>query len=293
MRSCSRRREAVAIPAACSGTHSARGARNKDLHGDALRGRRRDNVFVRLLGTMMRNLEAVPNKPLVPTRTGEAPVLAAQRRRLDYKEIRIQNMITRNAKISDIDGILTLQSRYLYANLSERERLNGFVTTPFTDKQFETLLGEDGVYVAINDDEVAGYALAGSWRFFSQWLIFPYMVARLPALNLGGRAITSENSFQYGPVCVDEKYRGSGLFPRLFEQMRLGFSNRYPIGVTFINRLNQRSYVAHTRKLEMQVIDHFEFGGRPYYGLAFDTKVSVLSASNTSLNADAQNQPAG
>lgn len=182
-------------------------------------------------------------------------------------------MITRNATTSDIDGILTLQSRYLYSNLSENERLNGFVTTPFTSAQLEALLDDGGVFVAATNDEVIGYALAGSWQFFSQWPIFPYMVARLPALNFVGRAITAENSFQYGPVCVDEKYRGSGLFPRLFEQMRLGFSNRHPIGVTFINRLNQRSYIAHTKKLEMLVIDRFEFGGRQYHGLAFDTRV--------------------
>ena len=190
-------------------------------------------------------------------------------------------MTTRKGKISDIDGILALQNRYLYSNLSKRERLNGFITIPFKPSHFETLVWDDGVYVAIINDEIAGYALAGCWQFFFQWPIFPYMVARLPTLNFYGRFITPENSFQYGPVCLDEKYRGSGLFSRLFEQMRLGLSNRYPIGVTFVNRLNQRSYIAHTRKLGMQVIDNFEFEGRPYYGLAFDTKVSVLTASNT------------
>ncbi|HXU94786.1 MAG TPA: hypothetical protein VFP33_14130 [Gallionella sp.] len=186
-------------------------------------------------------------------------------------------MITRNANLADIDGILSLQSRYLYANLSESERLNGFVTTPFTPDQLKTLIDDNGVFVAIVDGKVCGYALAGSWQFFSQWPIFPYMVSRLPALNFMGRAITAENSFQYGPVCIDEEYRGSELFPRLFEQMRRSFSSRYPIGVTFINRLNQRSYNAHTRKLGIQVVDQFEFGGRPYYGLAFDTQVSVLA----------------
>jgi hypothetical protein len=188
-------------------------------------------------------------------------------------------MITRGGRVSDIDGISALQTRYLYSNLSEQERLAGFVTTPFSAGQFAALLREDGVYVAVADDEVVGYALAGSWEFFSQWPIFPFMVARLPALNFSGRAVTSANSFQYGPVCIDERYRGSGLFPRLFEQMRVGFSHRYPVGVTFINRVNQRSYIAHTRKLGMQTIDQFEFNGRPYYGLAFDTGVSVLSVA--------------
>lgn len=192
----------------------------------------------------------------------------------------VSNVITRNADLSDIDGILALQSRYLYANLSESERLNGFVTTPFTPDQLKTLIDDNGAFVAVVDGGVCGYALAGSWQFYFQWPIFPYMAARFPTLDFMGRAITTENSFQYGPVCISEKYRGSDLFPRLFEQMRLGFSNRYPIGVTFINRLNQRSYNAHTRKLGIQVVDQFEFGDRPYYGLAFDTQVSVLAGQD-------------
>lgn len=104
------------------------------------------------------------------------------------------------------------------------------------------------------------------------------MLARLPTLDLIGRVpfsvINEANSFQ--SVCIDAAYRGQGVFPRLFETMRLGMCARYPIGVTFINRLNPHSYHAHTKKLGMTVIDEFEFNDRPYYGLAFDMARSVL-----------------
>jgi hypothetical protein len=193
---------------------------------------------------------------------------------------------TRPANPSVIPGILALQSRNLLSNLNEAEQKNGFVTTAFTIAQIEALLANGGVFVAVEisvDDQsetVIGYALAGSWSFFAQWPIFPFMLARLPALDLGGRlpfnVINEANSFQYGPVCVDAAYRGLGVFPRLFETMRLGICERYPIGVTFINRLNPHSYHAHMKKLGMTVIDEFEFNGRPYYGLAFDMARSVL-----------------
>ncbi|WP_395006064.1 hypothetical protein [Undibacterium sp.] len=189
---------------------------------------------------------------------------------------------TRQAKPSDISGILTLQSRNLLSNLSEAEQKNGFVTTAFTVAQIEALLDYGGVFVALEtsaDDQtesVIGYAFAGTWAYFAQWPIFPFMLARMPTLHFEGRAITEANSFQYGPVCVDAAYRGLGVFPRLFEVMRLGMCARYPIGITFINRLNPHSYHAHTKKLGMTVIDEFEFNGRPYYGLAFDMARSVL-----------------
>jgi hypothetical protein len=81
-------------------------------------------------------------------------------------------MITRVAIESDIDEILELQSRNLYTNLSEAERTEGFVTTPFTVEQIKALLSQTGVFVAEKEECVVGYAFAGNWDFFSRWAIF-------------------------------------------------------------------------------------------------------------------------
>ncbi|HBG19264.1 MAG TPA: hypothetical protein DDY32_08320 [Desulfobulbaceae bacterium] len=51
---------------------------------------------------------------------------------------------------------------------------------------------------------------------------------------------------------------------------------RFSVGITFINKGNERSYRAHARRLGMTVVDEFQHGGREYYSLAFDTAVSVL-----------------
>lgn len=184
---------------------------------------------------------------------------------------------TRPACAHDLAGILDLQERNLYAHLDETQRQQGFVTTAFTTAQLLSLLEQHGIFVALAQERVIGYALAGSWEFFSQWTIFPFMQARLPQLQFQGQEITAANSFQYGPVCIDAAYRGQSVFPQLFECMRLGLCQRYPIGVTFINRLNTHSYHAHTKKLGMQVIDTFEFNERPYYGLAFNMLRSVIN----------------
>lgn len=181
-------------------------------------------------------------------------------------------MITRVASESDIDGILELQFQNLYTNLSEAERAEGFVTTPFTVEQIKTLLSQTGVFVAEKQGMIVGYALAGSWDFFSQWAIFPYMVSRFGQLKFQETQITADNTFQYGPVCIDQTLRGSGVFPQLFETMCSSFSARFPIGVTFINKANPRSLAAHTRKLNLEIIDEFEFNGNFYYSLGFWTK---------------------
>lgn len=181
-------------------------------------------------------------------------------------------MITRVAIASDIDEILQLQSMNLDANLSAAERKEGFVTTPFTADQIKVLLSQTGVFVAEKQEIVVGYAFAGNWDFFSQWAIFPYMISRFGQLKFQGTQISVDNSFQYGPVCIERRLRGGGVLPQLFETIRSNFSAR-PIGLTFINKANPRSLAAHTRKLKLHIIDEFEFNDNSYYILGFWTKV--------------------
>jgi hypothetical protein len=179
--------------------------------------------------------------------------------------------IIRTATASDFTGILDLQARNLYANLAVAELPGGFVTTPFSSDLLRLLLRQDGVFVAASEQQVIGYILAGDWEFFSQWAIFKVMIDRMPKLVYQGQQITISNSFQYGPICIDRSSRGSQIFPQLFDLMRSSFAPKFPIGVTFINKINERSFAAHTRKLNLDIIDEFEFNGNSFYTLAFLT----------------------
>ncbi len=179
--------------------------------------------------------------------------------------------IIRMAIESDLDGILDLQSHNLYSQLSPTELAGGFVTTPFTPELLRQLFIQNGAFVAESKGKIVGYLLAADWTFFSRWEIFRVMVDRLPDLRLQGEKIAVDRSFQYGPICIDRAMRGSDIFPQLFGLMRSNFAPKFPIGVTFINKLNQRSFAAHTRKLDLKIIDEFEFKGNLFYTLAFLT----------------------
>lgn len=184
---------------------------------------------------------------------------------------------TRIGKKTDIDGVLALQEKYLYRNLSLAQRKNGFVTTPFSRLQLKQIIEENGMFIAKNQaGEIISYAFAADWKYFEQWEIFNYMVSRFPDLAFNGKEITTENSFQYGPVCIEESYRGKGILNLIFEEMRLEFVRKYPISITFINKINLISEKAHTKKLGWEIIDEFEFNHNHYIGLAFDMKNSVI-----------------
>src|SRR5690554_1246355 len=186
-------------------------------------------------------------------------------------------IITRIGNKADIEGVLALQSRYLYSNLSNEERKKGFVTTPFTISQLEEILLEKGLFIAETEDgKIVSYVFAGSWKYFEQWEIFNFMVSRFPQLFFQGKEITIANSFQYGPVSIEKEYRGKGVLNLIFEEMRLEFKKKYPISITFINKVNVISKIAHTRKLGWKIIDEFEYNNNTYIGLAFDMNNSVL-----------------
>ncbi|MDD2982913.1 MAG: GNAT family acetyltransferase [Crocinitomicaceae bacterium] len=185
---------------------------------------------------------------------------------------------TRIATAQDIQGVLALQERYLFRNLTEEQRQQGFVTTPFTVSQIEEIIQENGLFIAEDEERnLLAYAFAGSWKYFEKWEIFNHMVSRFPDLSFQDRAINTENSFQYGPVCIASEYRGTGLLNLIFEEMRLEFSKKYPISVTFINKVNIISEIAHTKKLGWEIIDEFDFNDNTYIGLALDMHKSVLN----------------
>ncbi len=181
-------------------------------------------------------------------------------------------MLYRNATVADIPQIESLQKRYHVSFINEEEKKNGFVTTLFTTEQLTELIEqEDGISLACDGDKVIAYAMAGSWQFWSKWPLFQYMIADLQSTQYLGQTLSTENSYQYGPVCIDMAYRGQGVLQALFAHSARQMNRRYPILITFINHVNPRSYKAHTEKVGLEVIKNFAFNGNNYYELGYDT----------------------
>lgn len=181
------------------------------------------------------------------------------------------------AEIKDIENILKLHSKYQLATIAEDDKKDGFVTTGFSKEELTALIEqEQGLFIAVEDDKVLGYVMSASWQFWSKWPMFVHMIKDLPKLNYLGQTLTVDNSYQYGPVCIDKSVRGSGLLEKLFDFALESMSKRYPILVTFVNVINERSYAAHKRKLGLDVIQEFEFNNNRYYEMVFDTSKRVL-----------------
>ena len=138
---------------------------------------------------------------------------------------------------------------------------------------------ENGLAIACDGDKVVAYAMAASWEYWSEWPLFQYMINDLPNVNYLGQVLSTKNSYQYGPICIDRDYRGTEVLLNLFEFSRIQMNKRYPILITFVNQINPRSYYAHTKKLGLEVIKTFEFNNNQYYELGYDTSKKIEGAT--------------
>ena len=181
------------------------------------------------------------------------------------------------AQIKDIEKVLELHSKYQIDTIRQEDKKDGFITTAFTKEQMVDLITlEQGLFIAIENEKIVAYVMSASWKFWSRWPMFAFMMEDLPNLEYLGQKLTVQNSYQYGPVCVDKEYRGSGVLEKIFDFARENMAKRFPILVTFINKINPRSYEAHTKKLKLEVIKEFSYNNNNYYELVYDTSKSLF-----------------
>lgn len=185
-------------------------------------------------------------------------------------------MILKIAELCDIDAVLKLHAKYQVDTIEEEDKKDGFVTTAFTQEELIQLIEqEQGLFIAKEGNEVLAYVMAASWQFWSVWPMFAHMIEDLPNLEYLGQKLSVENSYQYGPICIDKSLRGTSILKEIFDFACSEMNKRYPILVTFVNKINPRSFEAHKRKLGLEVIQEFEYNGNEYYEMVYDTSKSI------------------
>lgn len=181
----------------------------------------------------------------------------------------------RKAKLDDIPQIISLEKKYHKASIKEEDKADGYVTTFFSEKNLKILIEEEEIAIACHKKRLVAYAVAASWKFWSRWQVFQPMIDDLPNIKYLNTVLSKNNSYQYGPVCIDKDYRGTKVLPKLFEFSRLQMKDKFPILITYIDQKNIRSYQAHSRKLGLDVVKEFEFHGNKLYVLCYDTSKEI------------------
>ena len=180
----------------------------------------------------------------------------------------------RVAKVEDIEEVLALHFRYQIDSIKEEDKKDGFVTTAFTKEElYELITKEEGLFVALKDEKIVAYVMSASWDFWSRWEMFAFMIEDLKNLTYNEVSLTTKNSYQYGPICIDKSVRGSGILEEIFKFASQKMSQRFEYLITFVNKKNLRSFEAHKRKLGLRVVQEFEYNSNEYFEFVCATKV--------------------
>ncbi len=156
--------------------------------------------------------------------------------------------ITVAASTDELRQILVLQRQNLASNIStEILESQGFVTVEHTLGLLEKMNAAVPQTIAKDGAAVVGYALVMTKEFRTDIPVLEPMFAKLPQINYQGKAISEYRFYVMGQICIDEAYRGQGVFDQLYNGQKKQLAGQYDLCVTEVAVRNKRSLKAHQR----------------------------------------------
>jgi len=184
-------------------------------------------------------------------------------------------VVFRRATPPDYSAILRLQSANFIGNLSPKERQEGFLSAELTSRQVADLAEDLGATIASVDGAVVGFLCAFRREFNHGSPVVAKMLENYHRVEFEGKALSSYNSYIYGPVCIDRAYRRRGLLRGLYEAQKQELARRFEVGVAFVSRSNPHSLKAHVAGLGMTEVGDFHFKDSVYAILAFRVSSNI------------------
>ena len=144
--------------------------------------------------------------------------------------------------LEELHQILALQKNNVPEILSEQEKESqGFVTVRHTIGILERMNAKCPHIIAKTDTEVIGYALCMHPDFEEEIPILQPMFSEIRT-----RLKTPLSFIIMGQICIDKRYRGQGVFRKLYRKMKEVATPEFDVVITEIDVRNTRSMEAHT-----------------------------------------------
>ena len=174
---------------------------------------------------------------------------------------------------ADMDGVVRLQQANLGPNLSEEQKhVGGHVTVETNPKLLKQVMDDEGVIVARDKDEIVGYIVPLTLEHARELPVLDPFVARFRDLTYKGKNLNEYKYCILGQICVDQRYRGQGMFEELYKAFAERFADKYDLAVTEVGANNPRSLHAHTTKAGLDIAETYQGNGREWYILIFDMR---------------------
>jgi hypothetical protein len=186
------------------------------------------------------------------------------------------DITVRLATAGDVGGIVDLESRYFVGNLDASARAKGFISVLHSPAWFAAAVDAGGMHVAATaDGEIAGFIAVTDPPVRNTADLPPIVRAMLDladTVEVNGKPIAAQRWALRGPVCIDEAFRGCGIYASFNAITGEFYRDRYDIGVVFVAADNPRSLHTTTTKLGARSLAEFEVDSARYHFLAFEMK---------------------
>jgi len=185
----------------------------------------------------------------------------------------------RRATAGDVAGIVDLESRYYVRNLDATARAKGFISILHSPQWFASAIESGGMHVAVTaDEDIVGFIAVTDPPDRDTARLPPIVRAILDlvdTLEANGKPIAAQRWALRGPVCIDEAFRGCGIYAAFNATTGEFYRHRYDLGVVFVAADNPRSLHTTTTKLRARSLAEFAVDSKRYHLLVFDFADSV------------------
>lgn len=168
---------------------------------------------------------------------------------------------------SDYQGIINLQTKNLIINLTDAEKEDGFLSVEFTKAQFQTMNDTTGIIVCKDKEAICGYLCTSLPEFNKSFSLPTAMIELYPQLTYKKKTMDKYSSAVIGPWCIDHKYRGEGVYIKMWNALNENLPGDIHLLTTFISTKNPRSFNA-AKKVGMEEVTKFKFNKHAYWLLA-------------------------
>ena len=147
---------------------------------------------------------------------------------------------------NDLQQIIILQQSNLRLTKSpEIEAEQGFVTVKHELPLLKEMNEAAPHILAKDADKVVGYALGMTRSFKERVAVLRPMFELLDGLTVDGKCLGDMNYIVMGQICIDESYRGKGIFRGLYDLYFKIYKPIFGFVVTEVAARNTRSLKAH------------------------------------------------
>ena len=181
----------------------------------------------------------------------------------------MQNVEYRLAQDRDFTAIVRLNEANFVKNLNESEREDGFLSAIFSLEQIVAMASDLGITIANVDGVLAGFLCAFRNDFDHGSPVVAKMIEAYPHMLFESRPLSEWRTYVYGPVCIDRRFRRSGLLRGLYTSQLRSLAGQFEVGVALISRNNPHSMAAHLAGLGMIETGDFAISGNVFATVAF------------------------